>query len=195
MKDILEILKDNGIEVPEENQKELRRSLNENYIAINEHTKKLDKANEQISSANETISDLKPNMISERELLAEIDKYERNLTNYQCCEKLANLYIIYDHLYGNQESTQLQPNTKTIETESIMDSSTNGDILPAYFSYIEVKKAYQYGDIPKEKVLRALDSLSREIKDFVKILYRNTDMPEEREKLNLLISEINVGNL
>ena len=59
MKDIFEILKDNGIEVPEEKHKELRRSLNENYIAINEHTKKLEKANEQINSANDTITDLK----------------------------------------------------------------------------------------------------------------------------------------
>ncbi len=59
MKDIFEILKDNGIEVPEEKHKELRRSLNENYIAINEHTKKLEKVNEQINSANDTITDLK----------------------------------------------------------------------------------------------------------------------------------------
>ena len=59
MKDIFEILKDIGIEVPEEQHKDLRRSLNENYIVINEHEKKLEKVNNQLSTANDTITDLK----------------------------------------------------------------------------------------------------------------------------------------
>ncbi len=59
MKDIFEILKDIGIEVPEEQHKDLRRSLNENYIVINEHKNKLEKVNNQLSTANDTITDLK----------------------------------------------------------------------------------------------------------------------------------------
>ena len=59
MKDIFEILKDIGIEVPEEQHKDLRRSLNENYIVINEHEKKTEKVNNQLSTANDTITDLK----------------------------------------------------------------------------------------------------------------------------------------
>ena len=59
MKDILEILKDLGITVPDDKHKDLRRSLNESYIAVNEHTNKLNALNTQITTANDTITDLK----------------------------------------------------------------------------------------------------------------------------------------
>lgn len=59
MKDIFEILKEIGIEVPEDKHKDLRRSLNENYIVIDEHKNKLEKVNTQLTTANNTISDLK----------------------------------------------------------------------------------------------------------------------------------------
>lgn len=59
MKDIFEILKDNGIEVEESKHKDIRRSLNEHYIAINEHTKKVDTLTDQVNTANDTITDLK----------------------------------------------------------------------------------------------------------------------------------------
>ena len=50
-------------------------------------------------------------------------------------------------------------------------------ILPSYQSYIGAKTDFQRGDISKEKVLRKLDTLS-----------------EEREKINALINDINVGS-
>lgn len=59
MKDIFEILKDNGIEVEESKHKDIRRTLNENYIAVNEHTKKVDALTNQVNTANDTITDLK----------------------------------------------------------------------------------------------------------------------------------------
>ena len=59
MKDIFEILKDNGIEVEESKHKDIRRSLNEHYIAVNEHNKKIDTLTEQVNTANYTITDLK----------------------------------------------------------------------------------------------------------------------------------------
>ena len=43
MKDIIEILKDNGIEVEEGKQSEIRKALAENYKTINEHNKKVEK--------------------------------------------------------------------------------------------------------------------------------------------------------
>ena len=59
MKDIFEILRENGIEVEEGKQKDIRRSLNENYIAVNEHTKKINALTEQVNTANNTVTDLK----------------------------------------------------------------------------------------------------------------------------------------
>lgn len=138
-------------------------------------------------------------MISEKELLREIEEYESRHPTYQTCEKLSTLYVIYDHLYGKSknETNMLQqysyaPGTEEKYTPEVKERKI---ILPSYDSYIDAKTEFQHGDISKEKVLRKLDTLSREIKEFVKMLYRNTDMPEEREKLNKLISEINVGNI
>lgn len=59
MKDIFEILKDNGIEVEESKHKDIRRTLNENYVAVNEHIKKVDALTNQVNTANDTITDLK----------------------------------------------------------------------------------------------------------------------------------------
>ncbi|MGN1320440.1 MAG: hypothetical protein ACI4U6_04905 [Acutalibacteraceae bacterium] len=73
MKDIFEILKENGIEVEEGKQKDIRRSLNENYIAVNEHTKKINALTEQVNTANNTVTDLK-GKLDEAEKLGVSDK-------------------------------------------------------------------------------------------------------------------------
>lgn len=59
MKDIFEILKGNGIEVPSEKQADIRRAVSENYKTVNEFNDKISKLDGQISTANTTISDLK----------------------------------------------------------------------------------------------------------------------------------------
>lgn len=59
MKDIFEILKGNGIEVPSEKQADIRRAVSENYKTVNEFNDKIGKLDGQISTANTTISDLK----------------------------------------------------------------------------------------------------------------------------------------
>ena len=69
------------------------------------------------------------------------------------------------------------------------------DILPAYFAYVEAKRKYQLKEATEEKVLNSLTILSDEIKDLIKLIYRNTDSAEERKILNKLIDEINVGNI
>lgn len=86
-----------------------------------------------------------------------------------------------------QES--VETSTKSVNAE------TTNIVLPSYSVYVGTKRQYQQGEISKEKVLKNLEILSDEIKDFLKRLYRNTDMPEERNILSKTITEINVGNL
>lgn len=43
-------------------------------------------------------------MISERELLEIIDKYESSCETLADCEKLAVYYTVYDHLFGKDNS-------------------------------------------------------------------------------------------
>ena len=139
-------------------------------------------------------------MISERELRREIEEYENKQPTYQVCEKLATLYIIYDHLYSVKEpqtdsfDSKYSFNSGPQHTE-VEEKTDKKTILPAYNLYVDAKTAYQYGDAPFEKVLKTFETLSQEIKDFIKMLYRNTDTPEERNILSTLIDEINVGNI
>lgn len=58
MKDIFEILKDNGIEVEADKQADIRKSFAENFKTVNEYNKRVDKLTEQLNSANDTITDL-----------------------------------------------------------------------------------------------------------------------------------------
>ena len=139
-------------------------------------------------------------MISEKELLREIEEYESKQPTYQVCEKLATLYIIHDHLYHAEKTrsdifkTNHSFDSGPKQTE-VEEKPERKIILPAYESYIDAKTAYQYGEISIERVLKTFKTLSEEIKDFIKMLYRNTDTPEERQILNTLIGEINVGNI
>ncbi len=59
MQDIIEILKDNGIEVEEGKQVDIRKSFAKNYKTINEHNKKVEELTNQVTTANNTINDLK----------------------------------------------------------------------------------------------------------------------------------------
>ena len=58
-------------------------------------------------------------MITERELLEAIRKCERDPVTYNSCEKLANYYIIYDHLFGEPRDTVAREIEKVISV--VMD--------------------------------------------------------------------------
>lgn len=143
-------------------------------------------------------------MITIAELNSDISELEKKPASYQNCERLAVLYTLQERLL-QKSAGQLQtaaPSRISAEssqnikghTKSITETSGN-NILPAYKNYIEIKRQYQQGVIAKENVLKNLEVLSDEIKDFIRRLYRNSDMPEERNILSKTIAEINVGNL
>lgn len=56
-------------------------------------------------------------MITERELLEAIRKCERDPVTYNSCEKLANYYIIYDHLFGEPRDTVSREIEKVISVD------------------------------------------------------------------------------
>lgn len=81
MKDIFEILKDNGIEVEREKQTDIRKAFAENYKTINEHNQKIEKLTEQVNTANDTIKDLNgkledANKVDVKALQDRIKKFE-----------------------------------------------------------------------------------------------------------------------
>lgn len=66
-------------------------------------------------------------MISEKELLEAIDKCENNVNSFQWCEKLAALYTVYDHLYGQPVE---YANIRT-EAETVVEVEEDSDFLKA----------------------------------------------------------------
>lgn len=51
-------------------------------------------------------------MISEEELLKEIERCKRDPITHTSIDKLASLYIVHDHLWGNPEPNQAEMHSK-----------------------------------------------------------------------------------
>lgn len=64
------------------------------------------------------------------------------------------------------------------------------DILPQYQKYIDIKRRYQLGELSEATVENSIKLLVQEIKEFLIILYRNTDMPVERTYFKKLVDDI-----
>lgn len=64
------------------------------------------------------------------------------------------------------------------------------DILPQYKKYVDIKRRYQLGELSEATVENSIKLLVQEIKDFMMILYRNTDMPVERKHIISLVSDL-----
>lgn len=110
-----------------------------------------------------------------------IDELEQSETNFSNCDKLAMLYIIKDHY------KKYPPVSRGLYDE--VEEELN-DIAPQYKKYCELKRDYQLGNIQKDAVLHSLKLVTIEIKEFITILYNNTDMKEERDELKSMINTI-----
>ena len=104
-----------------------------------------------------------------------IEELEDGDTTYANAADLASLYTVRDKL-----TQPIDGITKELN-----------DILPAYTVYKEVKRNYQLNGIDKSKVIRQLEFVCKELKDFVGILYSSSDSPEEREIILKTVKELN----
>lgn len=113
----------------------------------------------------------------EYELIQEtIEALERDETTFFNCQNLASLYIVREYLkaYPHGEEPQVEKELS--------------DILPQYQQYKDIKRKYQMSEIAKEQVIKSINNVCSEIKEFFDILYRSTDMQEEREAITKIIS-------
>lgn len=101
-----------------------------------------------------------------------IEELEQSDTNFANCDKLAMLYIIKDHY------KKYPPVLRGLYDE--VEEELN-DIAPQYKKYCELKRKYQLKEISKEPVIQSMNLVCKEIEDFIRILYCNTDMKEERD--------------
>ena len=106
-------------------------------------------------------------------LIEELEQSESSLSNIR---NLSSLYIVRKEMIENI-------NYDKVQTE--LD-----DILPSYIDYIITKKKFQLNEITEQAVFISMQTLCREIREFIQSLYSNTDTPKEREMIRNLIDQI-----
>lgn len=112
-------------------------------------------------------------------MIQDIEKSEISLSN---ARSLASLYIL--KLIKENRFYTLLNASDSVERE--LD-----DILPTYNYYVNTKRRYQLKELDSILVLEALKDVCQEIKEFLLILYRNTDMQEERAEIKEMLSDLN----
>lgn len=109
-------------------------------------------------------------MLDIEQILDTIKELENSDTTFDNCIKLSALYTVRN-------------NYPTDEVENELD-----DILPYYRKYCDIKREYQLGNVDKERVITSMELVCKEIKEFIRTIYSNTDMQEERDLLEKLVT-------
>lgn len=107
-----------------------------------------------------------------------IIELEQGETSFVNCQKLASLYIVVKNLNNTQEHT-----VDNVITEY-------NDILPMYSKYCDIKKKYQLNEVTEKAVENAIDEVTREIKEFIQILYSNTNSEYERQSIFNMLTNL-----
>ena len=105
-------------------------------------------------------------MISIDELNEEIIIIENEPATHTSMQKLANLYIVRDHILSNNKVV-----------------AEYRDILPSYSIYCNNKKKYKLGEITETPVIQSMNILGKEIKEFLQAIYSSTESDLERQTL------------
>ena len=108
-----------------------------------------------------------------------IEELENEDTNFANCQKLASLYTIKQFYENHLKDTQ------KVESEL-------NDILPSYRQYQEVKRHYQMSEATDTQVVNSLQVVCKEISEFIHTLYSSTDMQDERDVIQSMVSQLNI---
>lgn len=112
-----------------------------------------------------------------------IKELENSDTNFANCDKLSSLYIIREYHDKYVENIANNEITTNVKREL-------SDILPHYQAYCDRKYDFQMNKAGKDAVLLSLKAVCREISEFIHTLYASTDMPEERDIITGMISNL-----
>lgn len=107
-----------------------------------------------------------------------IAKLEEDDTTFENCEKLASLYIVREYYLRslNEPGNEVEDEIK--------------DILPQYKKYVELKKKYQLSEISEKPIENSIKLVCKEIEELIRVLYRCTDMPIEREYIKKMLNNL-----
>lgn len=115
------------------------------------------------------------NLTEVNEAIKELQESSLTLSN---ARNLSALINVRDYL---QNSTQRKPDSLERELN---------DILPQYREYCNIKRGYQLGKLSDTDLIVAMRHVCKEIKDFLLLLYENTEIAQERTQLKAMLEEI-----
>ena len=116
------------------------------------------------------------NMLDMNMVNSTISELEHADTTFTNCDKLASLYIIRE--YHKDSGVQ----DKVTEELS--------DILPHYSMYCDKKRDYQLNKVGEDVMIDSLQTVCKEIYEFMQTLYSSTDMIDERAIIISLIDRL-----
>lgn len=114
-----------------------------------------------------------------------------------------NLAEVNDAIKELQESSLTLSNARNLSalinvrdylqnvTQSVPDSLERelNDILPQYKEYCAVKRQYQLGRATDDLVVASMRLVCKEVREFLLILYQNTDTQIERNMIKRMLKE------
>lgn len=114
--------------------------------------------------------------------IAEIDSTINELQNSSFslsnARNLSALLNVREYL---QNATQSKPDSLERELS---------DVLPAYKKYCDVKRKYQLNQTSEDDIVIAMRAVCKEVKEFLLILYQNSDMKIERTMIKNMIDDV-----
>ena len=109
------------------------------------------------------------------EAINELQNSDFSLSNVRNLSALLN---VREHL---QNVTQSKPDSLEAELS---------DILPQYKNYCDIKRQYQMHKLSDDEVVSAMRQVCKEVKEFLLILYQNTDTKIERTMIKNMVSDV-----
>lgn len=104
-----------------------------------------------------------------------ITELENGPTTYDSCQKLASLYVVRSNLSGVELDTTV---------------TEYHDILPMYNKYVDTKRLYQMQKVSITEVNASMTQLCKEVKEFLLMLYNNTESASERGQIRDMIDAV-----
>ena len=111
-------------------------------------------------------------IVAIREAIINLENEETTPNNVS---ELAHLYTVYNQLSQNPENT---------------GEDELSDIFPYYRKYLDTKRRYQQNKAIDSEVIQGIKDVCRELKEFIDVLYYNTDMNKERLCIRKLIADL-----
>ena len=103
-----------------------------------------------------------------------ITELENSKSTYDNVQELSALYIVREYFQ---------------QTPNIVEKELN-DISPCYKQYINIKRDYQIGRATDTLLANSMESVCKEITEFIETLYNNTELFKERLKIEKTIKEL-----